>query len=56
MSFLSLHLDFLHNWILCFSLMFRAMLIVWLMVLQNKVRIEVVNIWPDSDLLGLFTP
>lgn len=30
-------LDFLHIWTRCLSLMFRAMLTIWVMVLQNKV-------------------
>ncbi|XP_011008504.1 PREDICTED: uncharacterized protein LOC105113854 [Populus euphratica] len=30
-------LDFLHIWTRCLSLMFRAMLTMWVMVLQNKV-------------------
>ncbi|KAJ6878398.1 hypothetical protein NC651_030978 [Populus alba x Populus x berolinensis] len=29
-------LDFLHLWTRCLSLMFRAMLTIWVMVLQNK--------------------
>ncbi|KAJ6976095.1 hypothetical protein NC653_031811 [Populus alba x Populus x berolinensis] len=35
--FSSLYLDFLHIWTRCLSLMFRAMLTIWVMVLQNKV-------------------
>lgn len=36
MLFSSLYLDFLHIWTRCLSLMFRAMLTIWVMVLQNK--------------------